>query len=50
MANGLIWHELTYEMLHLVLHLALAIVEIRKNIIYNRYRTYIDDLWALCLI
>ena len=22
----------------------------RKNIIYNHYRTYIDDLWALCLI
>ena len=24
MANGLIWHKLTYEMLHLVLHLALC--------------------------
>nr|DAK25223.1 MAG TPA: Reovirus outer capsid protein, Sigma 3 [Caudoviricetes sp.]DAS37406.1 MAG TPA: Reovirus outer capsid protein, Sigma 3 [Caudoviricetes sp.] len=27
-----------------------AVVETRKNIIYNHHRTYIDDLWALCLI
>ena len=50
MTIGLIWHELAYEMLHPMLHLTLAVVEIRKNIIYNHYRTYIDDLWALCLI
>ena len=50
MANGLNWHELAYEMLHPMLHLHFAVVETRKNIIYNHCRTYIGDLWALCLI